>query len=291
MKMLRFGISSCGMQELTEQNFIDMKNAGVKELELSFNPEKYDMLDWDGIKEKADKYGINLWSLHLPFGPFERINPADSNKKVNENTISYLGSLIKKGAEIGIKIAVVHPSGEPIEENDRENQLETAGKTLYSLADIAQECGVTIAVEDLPRTCLGRDSYDIKKILSYDERLRVCFDTNHLLKQKNVDFIKDIGDKIITTHVSDYDMLNERHWIPGEGIIDWIELIGTLENIGYEGPILYELGFSAPSSINRRKITLNDIKENYHLLVNKLPVIPIGTPIKKQCLTWQEKPW
>ena len=87
MKMLRFGISSCGMQELTEQNFIDMKNAGVKELELSFNPEKYNMLDWDGIKEKADKYGINLWSLHLPFGPFERINPADSNKKVNENTM------------------------------------------------------------------------------------------------------------------------------------------------------------------------------------------------------------
>ena len=41
MEKFRFGMSSCGMQELTEQNFIDMKNSGVKELELSFAPDKY----------------------------------------------------------------------------------------------------------------------------------------------------------------------------------------------------------------------------------------------------------
>ena len=291
MDKLRLGISSCGMQELTEQNFIDMKNAGVKELELSFKPEKYTVLDWKGIKEKADKYGINLWTLHLPFGPFDKINPADSNPEVNNNTVSYLGDLIKKGAEIGIKIAVIHPSGEPIEEKDRENQLDTAGKTLSKLADIAEKYDVTIAVEDLPRTCLGRDSYDIKKLISYDERLRVCFDTNHLPEQDNVEFIKDIGNKIITTHVSDYDKLNERHWVPGEGIVAWVELIKALEEIGYEGPILYELGFSAPSSIDRRQLTLEDIKENHRLLVNKLPIKPIGKPIKENCLTWQEKPW
>ena len=95
------------------------------------------------------------------------------------------------------------------------------------LADIAEKYDAVIAVENLPRTCLGRDSFDIKKILSYDDRLRVCFDTNHLLEQKNSDFVFDIGEKIITTHVSDYDLENERHWLPREGIIDWNELIGA----------------------------------------------------------------
>ena len=41
MEALRFGMSSCGMQELTEMDFCNMKNAGVKELEISLEPENY----------------------------------------------------------------------------------------------------------------------------------------------------------------------------------------------------------------------------------------------------------
>ena len=143
MESLRLGMSSCGMQELTEQNFIDMKNAGVKELEISLAPEKYDSFDWEGVKKKADMYGVNLWSLHLPFGPFSKINPADSDEKIKDYTLSYFETLIKKAADVGIKIAVVHPSGEPIGEDDRERQLDTAGKNLSLLAGIAEKYGVT----------------------------------------------------------------------------------------------------------------------------------------------------
>ncbi len=291
MGKFRFGMSSCGMQELTEQNFIDMKNSGVKELELSFAPEKYKAIKWEEIKEKAERYGINLWSLHLPFGPFSEINPADENTYVHKNTLNYFEELIKKATSVGIKVIVVHPSGEPIEENEREKQLETAGKTLSKLADIAEKYDAVIAVEDLPRTCLGRDSYDIKEILSYDNRLRVCFDTNHLLSQKNKDFILDIGNKIITTHFSDYDLKNERHWLPGEGVIDWGELIECLENVGYEGPLLYEMGFKPPITIKRRELTMEDFKENHRCLVNKLPLLKIGAPIEENCVSWLIKPW
>ena len=57
------------------------------------------------------------------------------------------------------------------------------------------------------------------ELISADDRLRVCFDTNHLLKESIIDFIYNVGDKIITTHVSDYARENERHWLPGEGVI------------------------------------------------------------------------
>ncbi len=291
MDKFRFGMSSCGMQDLTDENFIAMKNAGVKELELSFAPNKYKTLNWKEIKQKADKYSVNLWSLHLPFGPFEEINPADDNPAVNKSTIEYFSRLMECASKIGIKVFVVHPSGEPIEENDREKQLATSGKTLSKLADIAEKLGGVIAVEDLPRTCLGRDSYDITTILSYDDRLRVCFDTNHLLKEKNTDFIKAVGDKIITTHFSDYDMENERHWLPGEGIIDWVELILALEEVNYEGPLLYEMEFKAPETIKRRMLTMDDFKKNHNCLVNKLPLDKIGETIPEKCVSWKIKPW
>ncbi len=169
--------------------------------------------------------------------------------------------------------------------------LETAGKTLSQLADIAEKNGAVVAVENLPRTCLGRDSYDIKKIISHDDRLKVCFDTNHLLSQKNIDFISDLGDKIITTHVSDYDLLNERHWLPGEGIIDWDEIVDALENAGYDGPILYEMGFNPPVSIKSRVLTIEDFKENHRCLVNKLTPRKIGEPVPEHCISWHIKPW
>jgi len=116
----------------------------------------------------------------------------------------------------------------------------------------------------------------------------VCFDTNHLLSQPIKEFIEDIGDKIITTHVSDYDFKNERHWLPGEGKTNWIELIETLEKVGYNGPILYELGLTPPNSLERRLLTFEDFKENYHCLINKLPLKAIGTPIPERCTSWMQ---
>ena len=102
-------------------------------------------------------------------------------------------------------------------------------------------CGAVIAVEDLPRTCLGNTSDDIRKLISVNDKLRVCFDTNHLLEEDNIEFMKKLADKIITLHISDYDFLNERHWLPGEGKLDWAAMFSTLKEIGYNGVWMYEI--------------------------------------------------
>jgi sugar phosphate isomerase/epimerase len=49
--------------------------------------------------------------------------------------------------------------------------------------------------------------------------------------------------------MSDYDFLDEKHYFPGNGLIDWKEVVELLEEAGYEGPFLYEGGFS-PSHWN-----------------------------------------
>lgn len=67
--------------------------------------------------------------------------------------------------------------------------MSQAKKSLAFLAEFAGKHGAVIAVEDLPRTCLGRNSSDIKELLSADKRLKVCFDTNHLLGEDNLDFM------------------------------------------------------------------------------------------------------
>lgn len=285
MKNLRFGMSSCGFQELSVRDFMNLKNSGVEELEISLRFDKYDALDYKLIEKRAKIYEINLWSFHLPFQPFETNNIASLDREIRKQTISLLSDCIKKAGDIGIGIFVVHPSGEPNCEKDRAKLLECAGESLIKLADVTESAGGIIAVENLPRTCLGRDSTDMKKLLSADKRLKVCYDTNHLLSQPAKDFIADVGEKIVTAHFSDYDFKDERHWLPGEGLVNWVEIITSLENVGYSGPILYELGLLPPQSgtIDRRELTFDDFRENHNSLINKKPVKAIGNPVFEKC--------
>ena len=94
MERFRFGLSSTGIQDLTEKDFRDFAECGLKELELSFSEDRYDTLDWEGIRRRASAYGIHLWSFHLPFSPFSRINPASFDPQVRRSTISYFESLM-----------------------------------------------------------------------------------------------------------------------------------------------------------------------------------------------------
>ena len=50
------------------------------------------------------------------------------------------------------------------------------------------------------------------ELISADERLVICFDTNHLLSEDPVEFIHKCGHKIVTLHVSDYDFIDEKHF-------------------------------------------------------------------------------
>ena len=286
MKKLRFGMSSCGFQDLSEENFEGLQKSGVEELEISLRFNKYENFNYKMTQKRAEKFGINLWSFHLPFQPFETNNISSMDEDVRNNSIHLQSEYIKKAGDIGIGIFVIHPSAEPNREEDRQILLENASNSLIKLADVAESAGGIIAVENLPRTCLGRDAYDISKLISADERLRVCYDTNHLLSQSAKKFIENVGKKIVTTHFSDYDFKDERHWLPGEGKVNWTEIIDSLLEVGYTGPILYELGLLPPQSgtIHLRELTFDDFKENHNSLVNKKPLKVIGAPVWEKCL-------
>lgn len=275
------GLSTCGMMP-DKELFNNYAKAGIKEMEISFGKDFDPPIDWKNIPVWAKDAGVGLWSYHLPFLPFSEINIASLDSDLREKSINICMELIKKASDIGIKIAVIHPSGEPNAVEEREEMLKVGAEALATLQENASKYGVTVAVEDLPRSCLGNHSSDIKKLISLNDNLRVCFDTNHLLIQKNSDFIKDVGSKIITLHVSDYDFRNEQHWLPYEGKVDWVELVTMLEDVGYSGPFLYELGLTPGKFIERRDLTFNDFRKNYEAVVNKKVPEILGKPILEE---------
>ena len=282
--MYRTGLSTCG-KIINEELFANYRKAGIDFMEISVSAEKYALLDYAEMAALSEKYGVGLWSFHLPFGPFDVIDI--SKKELAKKSVAHLLEIIKKAADIGIDKFVIHPSAEPICENERGERLRCSCESLAKLAEAAKKEGAVIAVEDLPRTCLGNCYAEILELVSAHEELRICFDTNHLLFEDPVDFIKRAGEKIITVHVSDFDFVNERHWLPGEGKIDWQALIRALESINYNGPWLYEVEFGYPRTILReRALTCEDIVKNSSaIFANEKPPV-LSSP--KPGLGWWE---
>ena len=268
---------SMGLNGMTRERFEACKAAGIEAIEVSVGDINIvEAIDFQTIKSLADEYGIKLWSFHLPFGPFEAIDI--SLPSLADYTLKRFFELIDKASAIGIKTFVVHPSGEPIAECDRPMRIECAKKSLFTLAEYAKSKDAIIAVEDLPRTCLGRNSSDVLELVSAHPDLRVCFDTNHLLGEDIGEFIEKVGSKIVTTHISDYDFINERHWLPGEGKIDWLSLKNELINVGYDGYWLYETGLGGSSwTIEReRNLTPDDLSRNFNEIMSDVIPTPVG---------------
>ena len=274
--MYKIGLSSCG-KNFDRELFEGYSKSGITEIEISLR--SYDDFNYKEAYTFSKNYGVNIWSLHLPFVPFGLIEISSMDKTLRESSINRFSEIIPKAAEIGIDKFVIHPSGEPIPDIDREERMKNAKDSLSKIADVCEKNGAVLCVENLPRTCLGHSIEEMKELLADDGRLKMCFDTNHIKVQKPEDIILAMADRIVTLHVSDFDYIDERHWLPGEGKIDWKALLNALSQIGYKGAFMYELGYACPKTIVRdRNLTPDDFVKNANELLSGTDITVISSP-------------
>ncbi len=238
--MFKIGLSIGDSIPVNDKTFFDLSHAGIQAIEYSMNYNKIMETDFDELKRLADKYGIELWSMHLPISPypegdFTSLVPEYAERSLNAYTYS-----LKKGASVGIKHFITHLGCEPTEE-EKPDRIKVSRTNMTALLDEAEKEGVTIALENCPRANFTNCIAGVKNFLSMYPRLKICFDTNHNLIDSNLDFIEAFKDYIVTTHISDYDFINERHWMPGEGKVDWVALSTKLKQVGYNGVWMYEV--------------------------------------------------
>ena len=218
----------------------------------------------EDIVREAKEENISVWSIHLPFGNEYDISEVDDEKRVN--ILKDLFGLIDIAAPLNPSVAVIHGSYEPIKAENREAKILASIESLKFLVEKSSEYGIRIALECLPRTCIGNCSSEMLRILGKVPGLCVCFDTNHLTIENPIEFVKKVGNHIISIHVSDYDGVDERHWLPGRGCIDWQDILSSLEAIGYDGPLMFEV----KSKYDNVILTPKMLFENWHTLTEDL---------------------
>ena len=74
------------------------------------------------------------------------------------------------------------------------------------------------------------------------EVLSFCIDVNHSnLKENLADVVHVLKDRLVTLHVSDNDGKSEKHWLPGQGVIDFPSLFQALTAIDFCGMAVLEV--------------------------------------------------
>ena len=264
----KLGLSASSFGSLDRTVFEGYASANIQVMELSLPSEMYDTIPWKEVKRNASETGVEVRSIHLPFYPFAIRDLASLDEQVRKGTVAVHKELISRAGEIGTHIATVHPSIAPLAAELREEHTKRAKESLAELAEHAASCGTTLGVENLSSNeALGNCIDDMRALLAADDRLRLTFDVNHILRHPHAEYIRALGKYFVNIHVSDYDFVAERHWLPYEGKIDWVELVSLLEEAGYEGPFLYEV--PAKNAIRSRPLTFADYRENFEALANK----------------------
>ncbi|MGQ9608786.1 MAG: sugar phosphate isomerase/epimerase family protein [bacterium] len=243
------GVSICLEKNPDEDKYLKSAiNSSIKYLEV-FYADYYDDPEWiKSALKHINTSKININSMHAPFSKEIDISRIDGGHKFAIDKILKVLALAK---QIGAGILVIHGSSEPIED-DRPQRIAQCKQSLNILSNEASKLNIRLALELLPRTCLGNTAEELELLLDGipEENVGFCLDTNHHRDPSQLnEIVQKLGKKIITLHISDYDGIDEKHWMPFKGVINWGDFVNALGSINYSGAFIYEINLLKEGNI------------------------------------------
>lgn len=233
---------------LSPESLAEVKDAGIDYIEVSINafwrkkPENEVYIKAYNALKIIQDAGLKVWSVHLPFSSGRDISVIDPKKR--EETLEFFEEIIQLSSIFEPKYLVLHPGADTIKDGEsREERLKCSRNSIGRLAIAARNIGAVLCIENLPRTCPGRTAQEMDYLTANIPNVAICFDTNHLLLGSHQEFIELLGDRIKTLHISDYDAVDEKHWLPyhEQGVVDWGAFYKGMKKAGYKGLFMFEV--------------------------------------------------
>jgi sugar phosphate isomerase/epimerase len=210
--------------------------------------------------------GVEARTVHAAFGG--ALDPSSPDPAVRIAGIEAFSAALDLAVRMQAQIVVVHASAEPISDEKRAARMAEARRSIRTMAELAGSAGCRIAVELLPRSCLGNSARELLAVLEGidPQTAGVCLDTNHLMADFAAlpDAVRSLGSRLIALHCSDYDGIDEKHWPPMRGVIDWPAFLAALQDVGFPGPLNYEATLDGETPAER----LAFLEDNYARLVD-----------------------
>ena len=176
----------------------------------------------DNILRTASTIGIEAASIHIPFGATPWVPSRESERA---EALEAIRGLMRAWAPLRPPRYTLHGCTEADIDVPHSEQMRALRVFLSEILPDVEAAGTSFNIEYLPRTCLGNTPEELEEIVDGfpPELIGICLDVNHASPrtEQMPAMIRQLGSRINSFHISDTDGVDECHWFPGLGIIDW----------------------------------------------------------------------
>lgn len=223
--------------EPLEVTLARLARCGYGSIEIKGEPDQYET---SVVRDQLDKYGLKCWgAVTLTLG--DR-NLCSKHEQQRAATVQYMKDCITMVKELdGHEITIVPSTvGKIVPDGTPDEEWGWCVDGLKEIHAHASAAGVRMAIEGLNRfethfVNRGDQALALADAVSPD--VGVCLDAFHM-NMEEVDFfqaIKDVGDRLVDFHVADNNRM-----ACGMGALDWPKIVGTLQDVGYDGALTVE---------------------------------------------------
>jgi sugar phosphate isomerase/epimerase len=204
--------------------------------------------------------GLTLRSVHAPtaerfvggrWGGSLSIASADSDARTR--AVAETEQALYIARRIPVPVFVMHlgiPRTQPRDGDvGPQDARAAARRSVEELQKAAEPLGVQIAVEVIPNE-LSRAGSLVHFVEEDLDSLGVgiCLDFGHAhLDGDVVDAVETVSEHVIATHLHDNRGRADDHLAPLDGTIDWAAALTAVQKIGYDGPMMFEVGAQGPA--------------------------------------------
>lgn len=240
---------NAGPQPL-EEYFAFAKENGFPWIELSCNNPNNFLDQWtpariDGIKRLRDQAGVRYGLHSASFVNAAEIEPT-VRKAVEQHLLAYVELAHQLEAEYVVLHFGYHFS------LFMDHVFDCLIKTYGPVVELAEKYKLPIGIENMNKiheeaeiAYLGVTVEELARVFKAipSKYFGLTLDIAHasLLPGGSDPFIDAFGDRIISTHVSDTDLVLDRHLPVGNGKIDFKPVFKRLMDIGFKGTLNIEL--------------------------------------------------
>jgi sugar phosphate isomerase/epimerase len=196
--------------------------------------------------------GLYLDNVHLPYENCDDF--WSESGTVRENIVNKHLKWLEDCAKFDVPVAVMHIT-------DRSSLPDAPSKnginSLEKIVRKAEELKIKLAVENISRP----DYLDCVFWELQSEYLGFCYDSSHdwLYSKNKTELLKKWKHILNAIHLSDNDGIFDRHWLPGEGIVNWNDLAETFSG-SFHGCLTLEVFPKSDEKIDHKNFLKNAYK-------------------------------
>ena len=204
--------------------------------------------------------GVTLRSVHAPTAASfvggvwsGSMSIASVEPELRERAVRDTLQALYVARRIPIAVFVLHlgiPRMQPRDGDVGSQDVRGAAKkSVEELVRAAGPLGVRLAVEVIPNEISRAGSlvHFVEDDLD-DLGVGICLDFGHAhIDGDVVEAVETVSEHVIATHLHDNNARSDDHLMPMDGTIDWAGALTAVQKIGYDGPLMFEVGARGPS--------------------------------------------